>query len=93
MGIEENITQVSGKAVDALGTNPLMLGILILMATFLGFSAWQQHDSNGQNRDMLIKILEFRHDEILAVLERCVPIAGKPSARGPDLTPNSKEPF
>jgi len=91
VGIEEQVGQVSSKAVDALGANPLMLGILILMATFLGFSAWSQHDSATANRDMLIKILEFRHDEILAVLERCVPVVGTPSMRGPDLTPDSPD--
>ena len=85
MGIEENVTQVSGKAIDALGANPLMLGMLVLMGVFLGFSAYQQHDGSAQNRDMLIKILELRHQEIMELFKRCAPdnLIGNPPVISP----------
>lgn len=73
MGVEESATQVATKTIDALGANPLMLGMLILMGVFLGFSAYQQHDGAAQNRDMLIKILELRHQEIMELFKRCAP--------------------
>lgn len=73
MGVEESATQVATKTIDTLGANPLMLGMLVLMGVFLGFSAYQQHDGAVQNRDMLIKILELRHGEIMELFKRCAP--------------------
>lgn len=90
MGMEESATQVATKTIDALGGNPLMLGMLILMGVFLGFSAYQQHDGSAQNREMLIKILELRHEEIMEVFKRCTPdtVLNNP----PSVNP-VKEPF
>ena len=76
MGVEENATQVATKTIDALGANPLMLGMLLLMGVFLGFSAYQQHDSAAQNRDLLIQILDLRHQEIMELFKRCAPVYG-----------------
>lgn len=70
MGVEEQAGQVASKTVESLGERPLMFGILLLIAVFLGFSAWQQHDSADQNRQLLFKILEFRHNELMALLEQ-----------------------
>lgn len=69
MGVEENVTQVASQSVDALRERPLMFGMLLMVGVFLAFNAWQQHDSNDQNRLLVLKLLEFRHNELMVLLQ------------------------
>lgn len=70
MGIEEQAGQVANNSIDVMRERPLMFGMLLLMACFLGFSAWQQHDVSEQNRQLILKLLEFRHNELMTLLNR-----------------------
>lgn len=68
MGIEEIAGDVSGKAITALGGNPVLLGVLLMMAVSLAANIWQQHDTEVQHNELMIKILEFRHNELTEII-------------------------
>lgn len=83
MSATEEVGKVATRTVDALSERPLMLGMLLLMAVFLGFSAWQQHDAADQNRQLLLKILEFRHEELMSLLSQVKDVPTKPETKEP----------
>jgi len=70
MGVEEQVGEVSSKAISVMGERPLMLGILLLTVIALGFTTWQNHDNEQTHQDTLIKVLEYRHNEMLAMLDK-----------------------
>jgi len=83
MGVEEQVSQVSEKAIDVLGERPLMLGVLLLICAFLAFTAWSDHDAEQQHQEMLLKILEYRHNEMISLLDKITPSKPTPPVGGP----------
>lgn len=92
MGVEEQVGEVAGKSVDVMRERPLMFGMLLLMACFLGFSAWQQHDASIQNQNLTLKLLEFRHTELMALLNRLKQEEEAITKNPPQASPYVQEP-
>jgi hypothetical protein len=70
MGIEEQVGEVSGKAITVMGERPLMLGILLLAVAAFGFATWQNHDNEAAHQATLLKVLEYRHEEMRIMLDK-----------------------
>jgi len=92
MGVEEQVGEVSSKAISVMGERPLMLGILLLTVIALGFTTWQNHDNEQTHQDTLIKVLEYRHQEMLAMLDKLEQALSQKYARDTQPAPTSGKP-
>ncbi len=53
------MSDIPGRAIDALKGYPLLLGLLILNAIFVGLVAWSVNQNNQRHAEQIQRLIEY----------------------------------